>query len=159
MSERVEREFKEWQEKYEIPFNQEFQVKTLLKLQEEYDGIECGSNTTKTREVLLHMIQDLSTRLNISPKIRTRDKLYVDVFILDGKSKCYIYYKDKLCIIADKNIEETAGIINRIIHQEGCEVYTDGLGVTYGLIDELERKGIKVNRLNKQKLNEFGFYI
>ena len=68
LSERVQREFEKWQEKYEIPLHEEFQIKTLLQLQEEYDNIQANSNNTKTRDTLLHMIKQLHSSLLLKKK-------------------------------------------------------------------------------------------
>jgi len=68
LSERVQREFNLWKSKYDIPYHAEFQVKTLLKLQEEYDEVEVGSNTTKTRETLLGMINRLHMSMRFNEK-------------------------------------------------------------------------------------------
>lgn len=68
LSERVKREFEKWKEIYEIPYHMEFQVKTLLRLQEEYDSIDVGSHTTKTRETLLRMIQNLHGSMILQEK-------------------------------------------------------------------------------------------
>lgn len=77
LNERVEREFKKWQEKYEIPFQSEFQVKTLLKLQDEYNNVEEGSNTTRTRETLLRMINEVGGSVSLKPKQEYNETILV----------------------------------------------------------------------------------
>ena len=67
-TERIEREFVKWQEEYEIPCSDEFQVKTLLELQDEYKETPKESNTVRTRENLLRMIQDLFNHLRLVKK-------------------------------------------------------------------------------------------
>ncbi len=59
LSERVEREFAEWEKKYVIPHHEEFNIKALLKLQAEYDSIEPDGSNVLRRQTLLDMIRDL----------------------------------------------------------------------------------------------------
>jgi hypothetical protein len=68
LSERVQREYDEIKENYDVPYFSEFKVKTLLRLQEEYDNVEVGSNTTRTRETLLRMILNLQKEIIIKEK-------------------------------------------------------------------------------------------
>lgn len=68
MSERVERELQNYKENYEVPADKEFLLKTILKLQEEYDSIEKSSHTTKTRDTLLNTIANLQLKLNLKEK-------------------------------------------------------------------------------------------
>ena len=65
MSERTEREFQKWKENYIIPFHEEFNVKTLIGLQEEYENTEVSSNTTKTRDSILSMVNNVSRNLRL----------------------------------------------------------------------------------------------
>ncbi len=64
LSESVQREFDRWQEGYSIDLLDEFLVKTLLKLQDEYNSITPGSDNTLTRQTLLDMILRLQSSLS-----------------------------------------------------------------------------------------------
>jgi hypothetical protein len=66
MSERVEREFSEWKEKYEIPFNQEFNVKMLLNLREAID--ETPNEHIRNKRDLIHTAMDIEQRLHLTSK-------------------------------------------------------------------------------------------
>jgi len=81
LSERVKKEFENWKERFEIPFSKEFQVKTLLKLQEEYNDIEPTEKNTMTRKTLLYMIQDLEHNLSLKEKTKTKNSSISDLDI------------------------------------------------------------------------------
>lgn len=105
LSERVQREFDKMKEMYIIPYTMEFQVKTLLKLQEEYDSIEVGSNTTRTRETLLHMIQELQRSIRLEPKPTNTTKNY------------------KVLIVCEKcNLNELADLFEKLIDFDNIKV-------------------------------------
>ena len=163
LSERVQREFNEWKERYDIPYNMEFQVKTLLKLQEEYETVEIGSNTTKTRETLLHMIQDLQGRMNLNEKNENAFKaIYVDYFKNDANGiskveKAVVYCDNFIYNLQGekyKSIKDYAYIIHKIALSKRAIVYIDVRGMGMALYDELkEFKNIVVNELHH--LNDF----
>jgi len=113
LSERVQREFETWKEKYEIPEHMEFEVKTLLKLQEEYDLVEVGSNTTKTRESLLGMINRLHMNMRLKEKVIANKPMYIEYIHTSGKQedKILIYVEDKLIALDSRKYKEPLSIL------------------------------------------------
>jgi hypothetical protein len=108
LSERVQREFDKMRELYEIPYDMEFQIKTLIKLQEEYNAITPESNNTRTRETLLHMIQNLQASMKLTPKASTYRKertMYIDTLRNEENEpiKFTIYEKNNLYILSNPN--------------------------------------------------------
>jgi hypothetical protein len=155
LSERVEREFSEWKEKYEIPYYMEFQIKTLLKLQEEYDDIEAGYDNTRTRETLLHMIQDLQKSLILkdkAPKIMYVDYICNDEHNLD---RVVVYIDDCVYMIKNNNINsphEYTQIIKQIAEKEKATIYIDIHGYGVAFYDELSQDNkFRVKKLTMKK--------
>lgn len=62
-AQRVESEYKKWEERFVIPFDKEFTVKTLIDLQDQFNHVPL--NHTKEKMDLLHMIQRLEGSLNL----------------------------------------------------------------------------------------------
>lgn len=79
LSERVESEFERWQEQYDIELGEEFQVKTLLQLQEEYDDIKPDSSNTRTRETLLSMIKSLHSNLRLKKRLESTKSQVINI--------------------------------------------------------------------------------
>jgi len=156
LSERVQREFNAWKEKYEIPYNMEFQVKTLLKLQEEYDEVEIGSNTTRTRETLLHMIDEAQRHLYIKEKPSPNKIMYIDVLVAERTKplKIVIYHENNMTILHYDNFsmkDYASFIVNMIGKDEIATIYIDTTSLGRALYDELiDVKGIELREL---KLN------
>jgi len=129
LSERVQREFNEWKEKYNIPDHMEFEVKTLLKLQEEYDLVETGSNTTRTRESLLSMINRLHKDLMLKPKTNITKPMYIDLIKNnDTSGKVTIYYNGNITVLNNNqySYKDYAVKINSLINpisKEKIEIY------------------------------------
>lgn len=67
MSESIEQKLKIWKQKYYIPYDDEFMVKTLIELEEEYEHISKTSNTIMTRKTLLETITRLKINLRLKP--------------------------------------------------------------------------------------------
>lgn len=87
-SESVEKKYQEYMDKYEIPEYYEFQLKTLLSLQEEYnEATKKTPEHTKSRESLLHMIQRMQLPLNV---LKERNENIVKISIEE-----FCYYVDK----------------------------------------------------------------
>jgi len=144
LSERVQREFDTWKGKYEIPYDVEFQVKTLLKLQEEYDNVEASSNTTRTRDTLLHMIQDLSKSMRLEPK-NNRIGIIIDITTKPEKEvdKIIIYTNDVVYILNEQNfsIKDYANTIANMFNEKEfivAHINTNGIG--FELYNELFNK-------------------
>jgi hypothetical protein len=62
-AERIEREYKKWEEKYEIPFEQEFEVRTIIELQDEFRSVP--EDHTKRRSEIINMITHLKGRIRL----------------------------------------------------------------------------------------------
>jgi hypothetical protein len=139
LSERVKREYNEWKEKYEIPLDTEFQVKTLLKLQEEYNSIEPNSNNTKTRETLLHMIQDLQMKMILNKKRKT--EMYVDYAKLDDIEKVTVFINGKILTfkqaLSYSNIDYLIKPIKEMAEKEKALIYVDSCGFGRKIYDAL----------------------
>jgi len=160
LSERVQREFETWKEKYEIPEHMEFEVKTLLKLQEEYDQVEVGSNTTKTRESLLGMINRLHMNMRLKEKVVVNKPMYIEYIHTSGKQedKILIYVEDQLIALDSRkykellSIQNYASIIHNIAVVKESEIYIDVRGFGMSIYDCLkEFKDLKVNKLDISK--------
>lgn len=67
MSASIEQKFKKWKEQFDIPFDEEFMVKTLIELEEEYENIPKTSNTIMTRKTLIETISRLKASLRLKP--------------------------------------------------------------------------------------------
>jgi len=156
LSERVQREFETWKDKYEIPEHMEFEVKTLLKLQEEYDQVEVGSNTTKTRESLLGMINRLHIGMRLKEKVVANKPMYINCVWNEDRdeSKVFIYVEDKLIILDSKqyrdplSIKNYASIIHDMAITKGYEIYVDIRSFGMRMYDYLiGYKDLKVNQL------------
>ena len=156
MSERVENELKKWKEEYDIPLTDEFNVKTLLDMQEEYDSIEKGSNTTRTREVLLHMIQDLKSHLRVQKKEKI--KMYVNL----NRTEATIYYDDNYVFFNEKEFSlfKVVDFIKLIAKQQyyNIEVKLDrGIGGdnTIMFCDSLDENKISYSYLMRTSVGRF----
>ena len=158
LSERVQGEFKSWKEKYEIPSHMEFEVKTLLKLQEEYDLVEVGSNTTKTRESLLGMINRLHMGMRLKEKAvaTQKKKMYIDCIWTESRenNKVLVYVDNELIVLAcgsflpPKSMGSFAKDIYNIAVAKKCEIYIDTQGFGMSLYDHLmEFRDLKVYEL------------
>lgn len=175
LSERVEREFKEWKERYEISYDMEFDIKALLKLQEEYDNTEVGSNTTLTRRTILDMINKLHRDTRLKPKeiVKEEVPMYIDfsrvqvdlnekINGIENKNMgiCFgkvIIYIDNVMFTLNKNnlmrsyVSEIKSIINTYEEMNNVKViaYIDTCGFGKSLFDELsEYDDIEVKELN-----------
>jgi hypothetical protein len=147
LSERVQREFESWKEKYEIPDHMEFEVKTLLKLQEEYDEVYKGSNTTKTRESLLNMIHRLHMSMRLTEKINITKPMYVDCIRLDTKEdsqrgmlKVVIYIGDQIISLDNRiylNSKDYAHAIYNLAKETKSIIYIDTRNFGMVIYDEL----------------------
>lgn len=147
LSKNVQKEFETWKEKYEIPYHMEFDVKTLLKLQEEYENIPEGSNTTKTRETLLQMINRIHMSMNLNQKETLIKPMYVDYVSLDAKNdsqrgliKISIYVDNQLIILDSKyykTSKDFAEAIYKLAKYNKHTVYIDTHGYGMVIYDEL----------------------
>ena len=63
MKDYVDNQYKEWQEKYDIPYEDEFNVKLLLQLR--YDILTTKPEYTKTKLELIAMANSIQSRLRL----------------------------------------------------------------------------------------------
>ncbi|MFK3936526.1 hypothetical protein ACI2JA_03290 [Alkalihalobacillus sp. NPDC078783] len=68
-AQRVESEYKKWEERFVIPFDKEFTVKTLIDLQDQFNNVPL--NHTKEKMDLLQMIQRLQSNVNLKEKSKS----------------------------------------------------------------------------------------
>lgn len=156
MSERVEKEFKVWQEKYDIPYKTEFQVKTLLKLQEEYDTIKADSSNTRTRETLLKMIEGLQMRLSLTSKEKNKYSMFIDV----GKSEsnswnvlCFVEGRRTKLYDTFSTIDTLCNSISKYAVNNNLTVCIDDCVYERLIYENLINLGVKCEKLTKLKLN------
>lgn len=140
MSERVEREFEKWREMYYIETKDEFQVKTLLKLQEEYDNIEPHGSNTLTRKNILDMIQMLNG-------ISLREKRQLP------EVSC------RLLIVCD-DVAETSNFFRMIIPEENiAKVFSckekSRIDTTNGVVITFVDKTYDMKCLKTDEIDEF----
>lgn len=74
---RVDKEYQQWKERYEIPFKDEFNVKTLLQLQDEFNSLSYNSGMTKTRTDLIYMIERLNRNLDLKKRTPVTQRVLI----------------------------------------------------------------------------------
>ncbi|WP_206459346.1 hypothetical protein [Anaerovorax sp. IOR16] len=151
-NERAEREYKEWNERYIIPHDKEFQVKTLLKLQAEYNNTECNSSTTLTRRDLLEMITRLQRDLKFEKKYEVGKSMYVSC----SKEKIIMYLNDAMYIYEndenDLNVENYVSLIRSKATRRETIIYIDKSDLGTKLYDLLSKyEDINVKQLDVLK--------
>jgi hypothetical protein len=67
----VESEYKKWEDKFEIPFEQEFNVKALLSLQ--YQFLNLPDEHIKTKADIVATISRINKDLNLHRKVKLND--------------------------------------------------------------------------------------
>lgn len=102
MSVSAEQKFKLWKEQYDIPYDEEFMVKTLLELEEEYESISKTSNTIMTRKTLLETISRLKASLRLIPK--TVESNYNILFIGNVNTQLSNIMEQVEAIVGKNNI-------------------------------------------------------
>jgi len=145
MSERndiLEKEFQKWQGKYEIPLEAEFNVETLIKLQEEYNNIKPANDNTRTRETLLSMINRVQNNIRLTPKIEVKfdTNMYIDVYKNNKFIRINIYIdKDIFYINIDEfmSMDNASQIILRYADFKKSNIYVDEMGFGTAMLDDL----------------------
>jgi CRISPR/Cas system-associated protein Cas7 (RAMP superfamily) len=66
----VESEYKKWEERFEIPFEQEFNIKALLGLRHQFTATQ--DDHVKTKMDLLWSMQKIESHLNLKPKKKNK---------------------------------------------------------------------------------------
>ena len=116
MIEYVNGEYEKWQEIYEIPFKDEFNVRLLLQVR--WDILHTQPEHTKTKLDLIRMAEDLRRSMRIEKKPQLIHKImYVDILRTEGDKpiRMVIYYDDKMTILQYKDfkIDDYANMIDR----------------------------------------------
>jgi hypothetical protein len=80
----IESEYKKWEDKFEIPFEKEFDVRALLSLQHQF--LSLPDEHVKTKADIIITISRLTERLNLKKKniLKDEDKLKV-IFVVDDE--------------------------------------------------------------------------
>jgi hypothetical protein len=100
----IESEFKKWEETFEIPFEQEFNLKALLALQHQF--LTLPDEHIKTKADVMGTISRISKDLNLKRKRKLSDsEKYSIMFVVDDKLQ-----KDRLedlftLSISENNLE------------------------------------------------------
>jgi hypothetical protein len=97
-----EREFKEWKERYEIPFDQEFNVKQLLQIREEIE--ETPTEHVRTRKDLIDIADRIQYHMRLNPKLPEKQYDY-KLLVVGNNSQLYNLYEFFRMILNEKDIK------------------------------------------------------
>ena len=105
-NEYVEDKFKEWNNKFEIPYGYEFQLKTMFELEEQFR--ETPKENVKTKRDILDMI----------------NRIYYSMYRLKEKKIIFTEIPCRQCLFFDRNIKYAPGtelmcnkpLINELIY-------------------------------------------
>jgi len=154
----VEEQFKQWQEIYDISYEDVFNVKLLLQLR--YDILHTKPEYTKTKLELIEMSNRIQSRLRLKPVNNQYETiLYVDFIYGEGNKsdKVIVYKKEKMYIIQNENykIQDYANIITNMRNEnETFTIFIDTHGFGQSLYDALyEKPAIDVRRVTIQNWN------
>lgn len=149
----VEKEYKKWEEQYDIPFEDEFNIRLLFQLR--YDILHTKPEHTKTKKELIEAAHRIQQCLRIKPKINNKEKIvaYTDVHILPGTNhvKVTIYCRDIIYTLNDPDLSmiDYAVAIKNIFKDDDYVIfYIDTHGFGKALYDILKaEKGFDVREL------------
>lgn len=99
----VESEYKKWEEKFEIPFELDFEIKALFELQHQF--INTPDEHIKTKTDLINVIGRLKRDLNLKPIKKFNDKDKLKVLIIADNLSIKKEYEEFLSQILEGNIE------------------------------------------------------
>lgn len=135
-AERIESEYKKWEEKYHIPFDQEFEIRTIIDLEDEFKSIT--PEHTKRRDDVIKMISHLKGRLNLKENSDSQ-KAMVMVSGLSGSELTLINKK-----IQDSRL---LSIINKINEFSNITTATtdDTLKFIERNIEHIDRETVSLN--------------
>lgn len=127
----VESEYKKWKEKFEIPFELEFEVRALFELQHQF--INTPDEHIKTKTDLINAIGRLKRDLNLKPikKFSNNDKLRV-LIITDS-----LAVKKEYEEVLSQNLE--GNIQTRFIRNNKSDFVTNTHKITVAVDNELLR--------------------
>lgn len=98
----VESEFKKWKERYEIPFEKEFNVKALLELKYQYYNTD--DNHVKTKADLIHTIVKLQNDLNLKMKRKASENPVKLLFVANNSQQARSLFEFLINVIDRENI-------------------------------------------------------
>lgn len=127
----IESEYKKWEERFEIPFQQEFNVKALLSLQ--YQFMSLPEDHTKAKADVIKTISDLNRNLNLKPKrkLSNNEKRKI-MFVVDSSHQLSMFN----------------AFLDEIIPRENKEQFLSTTSLTKIYTDTYEIKVVKNNSLN-----------
>jgi hypothetical protein len=105
MNERVESEFKKWQERYDIPYDEEYNVKLLLQIRDEIDSTPMEH--VKTKRDLNDMADRIYYHLRLKPREPEEPEREYDytLLIIGNNNQIHNVYQILRLIIDDKCIK------------------------------------------------------
>lgn len=136
----VSKEYEKWQEKYEIPYEDEFNIKLLLQLR--FDILHTKPELTKTKIDLIEMAQRIQSRLRLKEKTKTYNIMYVD-YLYNTKPhlrKVIVYLNNKVYFLIgkyNKTMNDFADVIKSLAVKEKSTIYMDNRGYGRSLYDIL----------------------
>lgn len=127
----IESEYKKWEERFEIPFQQEFNVKALLSLQHQF--LSLPEDHTKAKADVIKTINDLQRNLDLKPKRKLSDN-----------------EKRKIMFVVDSSHQLSMfnAFLDAIIPRENKEQFLSTTGLTKIYTDTYEIKVVKNSSLN-----------
>jgi len=128
----INKEYKIWEEKYQIPYEDEFNIKLLLQLR--YDILHTKPELTKTKIDLIEMAQRIQSRLRLKEKQKTPNYNYTIMVI-----------GDKLQLVVIKKLIEMISREN-ILDKNHVKL-TNGISLYFMPKDE--------NKIREYKFNDY----
>ena len=146
-TEYIEEKFAFWNEKYNIPYNSVFIIRSLFEL--EYQFMMTPLEHVKTKRDILDMIQKINQSIRLNPKIECAEPMYIDCIWTEGRdsNKVLIYVDRKLVVLDPRryqqpvNIKSYANMIHDMAFKKGYEIYVNTQGFGMGLYDCLMEFG------------------
>lgn len=119
----MESEFKKWQEKFEIPFEKEFDVKALLSLQ--YQFMVTPDEHIKSKKDLIDAIHRLQYNLKLEP-VTNPDEFKILAIVNNQSQKGSLFEMFKK-LLGDKIIESSIktnspGELRTKLRTKDCEI-------------------------------------
>lgn len=99
----IEREYKSWKERFEAPYEQEFNVKAMFELQWQYS--KTPSDHIKTKRDILETIQRILEGMKLKPNYNTVEHRELLIFAKNYTQKVNLHEMFKL-MLNEKLLEE-----------------------------------------------------
>jgi len=131
----------------------DFDFEAIIELEDEYDKLtKTNPEHTKRRREILDMRDRLLCRLKIKPKEIERD-VYIDVYRNKDKFSVIIYYNGRAIYINGGLFSDVVDVIGKYQLLENKNIYLDKNGIGIGIAEELDKRGVKYNKLYIDKIN------